>query len=81
MQPMTAEMLASVQIARCGVRFFVVKHAEVLRHFLVLAHRVGHARAGVHAGERGADQGQEHSEGLDQHERSAVARTEKRRRR
>ena len=54
----------------------VVQHAEVFRHFLVLAHGVGDARAGVHAGERGADQRQEHRDGFDQHEGSAVARAE-----
>ena len=30
-------------------QLLAVQHAEVLRHFLVAAHRVGDARAGVHA--------------------------------
>ena len=47
-------------------------------HFLVLAHGVGDARAGVDAGERRADQRQEHGDGLDQHERAAVALAEQR---
>ncbi len=50
----------------------LVEHAEVFRHFLVLAHGVGNARSGVHAGERGADQGQEHGDRLNQHEGAPV---------
>ena len=61
-----------------GAEVFVVEHAEVFRHFLVLAHGVGHAGAGIDAGERRADQGQEHGDGLDQHERSPVALAEQR---
>jgi hypothetical protein len=40
---------------------------------LILAHGVGHARSGVDAGERRADQRQEHGDGFDQHEGAAVA--------
>ena len=58
-----------------------MEHAEVFRHFLILAHGVGDARSGVHAGERGADERQEHGDGLDQHEGAAVARAEQTRRR
>ena len=46
-----------------------VQHAEVLGHFLVAAHRVGHARAGVHARQRRADEREEHRQRLHQHER------------
>ena len=72
MHPMTAEIIASVQMARWGLRFFCVEHAEVFRHFLVLAHGVGHARSRVHAGERRADQRQEDGDCFDQHEGSPV---------
>ena len=71
-QPMTAEIAARVQMARCGVRFLVVQKPKVLRHFLIFAHRVGNARARIHAGKRRADDGQEHSERLDQHEGAAM---------
>ena len=64
MQPTTAEITASVQMARCGRQILGVQHAEVLRHFPVLAHGIGDARAGVHAGKRGADQRQENRERL-----------------
>ncbi len=36
-----------------------VEDAEVLRSLVVLAHCVGHASAGVHAAQRGADQREE----------------------
>ena len=42
--------------------------AEVRRHFLIPAHGIGHPRARVDAGKRGADQRQEHRAGLHQHE-------------
>ncbi len=45
---------------------------------LILAHRVGDAGAGVHAGERGADERQEDGERLDEHEDAAIARAEER---
>ena len=45
----------------------------MLRNFLVAAHRVGHARAGVDAAQGGADQREEDRERLDQHEGLAVA--------
>ena len=56
-----------------------VQHAEVLRHFLIFAHGVGHARPGVHAGERRSDDRQEHREGLDEHEDPPVSGAEQRR--
>ena len=71
-QPMTAEMHGqrpdgAVRRERLGVQ-----HAEVLGRFVVLAHRVGDAGAGVHAAQRGADEGQEHGERFGQHEVLAV---------
>ena len=59
-----------------------VKHAEVLGSLIVLAHRVGHASAGVHAGQGGADQRQEDGDRLSQHEVLAMplAQAEHRRR-
>src|SRR5208283_2804774 len=50
----------------------------VLGNFTILAHRVGHASAGVHAGERGADQGEEDGEGFHQHEDASAASAEER---
>ena len=50
-----------------------MQQAKVFGRLLIFAHGVGDARAGVHAGERGADQGQEHGKGLDQHEDAAMA--------
>ena len=47
--PITAEMTARVQMARRGDERLGVQHAEVLGSLVVLAHRVGHAGAGVHA--------------------------------
>ena len=55
-----------------------VQHAEVLGSLIVLAHRVGHASAGVHAAQRGADQRQEHRDRLSQHEVLAVALAQQR---
>ncbi len=57
--PSTAEIVASVQIARCGSQVVAMQQAEMLRNFLVTAHRVGHARAGVDAAQGRADQSQE----------------------
>ena len=45
--PMTAEMMASVQMARCGREVLAVQHAEVAGDFFVAAHGVGDAGAGV----------------------------------
>ena len=53
-----------------------MQHAEVLRNFLVFAHGVGDTRAGVHAGQRGADEGEEDRDGFGQHEVSAMALTQ-----
>ena len=58
-----------------------VQNAEVLRSLVVLAHRIGHAGAGVHAAQRGADQRQEHRDGFGQHEVLAVALAQQRSRR
>ena len=51
-----------------------VQHAEVLGSLVVLAHGVGHAGAGVHAGQGGADQRQEDGDRLSQHEVLAMPR-------
>ena len=74
MHPTTAEMMASVQMARCGVRFRECKRSHGIRQFFVFPHGVGHARPGVDAGERGTDQRQKYRRRLHQHEDSAVAR-------
>ncbi len=66
--PRTAEITASVQMARRGDKRPGMQHAEVLGSFIVLAHCVGHAGAGVHAAERGADQREEHRDRFSQHE-------------
>ena len=76
MTPMTAEMLASVQMALARGERFGVQHAEVLGNLVVLAHGVGDAGAGVHAGQRGADERQEDGDGFGQHEVLAVALAE-----
>ena len=73
---MTAEMIGQRPDGAVGAEVLVVQHAEVFRHLLVLAHGVGDASARVDARERRADQGQEHGDGLDQHEGSAVALAE-----
>ena len=56
-----------------GRQFFAVKQSEMLGHFLVTTHGVGHARARAHAGQCRTDQSEEHREGLNQHERLAAA--------
>ena len=66
-------MTANVQMARRGVSDSACKDAEMLGCLVVLAHRIGHASAGVHAAERGADQRQEHGDRLGQHEVLAMA--------
>ena len=76
MTPMTAEMTASVQMARARRERLGVQHAEVLGNLVVLAHGVGDAGAGVHAGQRGADEREEDGEGFGQHEVLAVALAE-----
>ena len=58
-----------------------MQNTEVLRSLVVLAHGVGDASAGVHAAQRGADQREEHGDGLGQHEVLAVALAEQRSRR
>ena len=50
-----------------------VQHAEVLGSLIVLAHGIGDAGAGVHAAQRGADEGEEDGDGFGQHEVLAVA--------
>ena len=50
-----------------------VQQTEMLGHFLVTPHRVGHARAGVDARQRGADQRQENRQRFHQHERRAMS--------
>ena len=59
-----------------GGEVLLVQDAEVAADFLVLAHGIGDAGASVHAGESGADQGEEYSERLRQHEDSTVALAE-----
>ena len=54
-----------------------VQHAEVRGHLVVAAHGVGHPGARGDAGERGADQGQEDRECLDEHEPPAGRRLPK----
>ena len=76
MQPTTAEIVGQRPDGAVRSEVLGVQHAEVLRHFIVLAHGVGDARAGIHARERGADQRQEHGEGLHQHEDAAAALAE-----
>jgi len=78
MHPMTAEMVASVQMARCGGEVGGVETAEVAADFLVLAHGVGDTGSGVDAGEGGADERQEDGEGLAEHEGAAMALAEER---
>ena len=56
-----------------GAERLGVEDAEVLGSFIVLAHGVGDAGAGVHAAQRGADEGQEDGEGFGQHEVLAIA--------
>ncbi len=50
--------------------------AEAAAQLAVLAHGVGDAGAGVHAGERGSDEGEEDGGGLEEHEGAAVAGAE-----
>ena len=76
MTPMTAEIQASVQMRLARRERLGVQHAEVLGNFLVLAHGVGDAGAGVHAGQRGADEGEEDRDGFGQHEVPAMALAE-----
>ena len=77
-QPKTAEINRQGPNGPVRGEVLVVQNAEVFRHFLILAHGVGHAGAGVDAGKRGADQRQEYGDGLKQHERSAMPWPEQR---
>ena len=73
MTPMTAEMAGQRPDGFAGAERLGVQDAEVLGSFVVLAHGVGNAGAGVHAAERGADQRQEDGDGFGEHEVLAVA--------
>ena len=55
-----------------------VQHAELRGNFLIAAHCIRHAGAGVRAGEGGASQGEKYRERLHQHERLADRITAKR---
>ena len=73
MMPMMTEITARVQIALWGDIVLPCKQTEMGGHFLIAAHGVGDAGAGIETGERCTDQRQEHREGLDQHERLACS--------
>ena len=54
-----------------------VQEAEDQRQFAILAHRVRYAHARIQAGERGADQGNRHSDSQDRGKGNAVAAKER----
>src|SRR6201999_3337431 len=54
----------------------VVQTAEAAAELAILAHGVGDAGAGVHAGERGTDEGEEDGRSLEEHEGAAMAGAE-----
>ena len=78
MTPMTAEIAGQRPDGLARRQRLGMKNAEVLGSLIVLAHGIGHAGAGIHAAQRGADQREEDGDGFCQHEVLAVALAQQR---